>query len=322
MARDTGTNETISTYDSAGGKDFSVLATWESATDNDLVTATNSEALEIFKGSHDDQIDMIGGTYDASFFRILRPAPGEGHIGIPVVDGTVAAFVSTADIDWFRSISQDFTQIQDLVLKMTVNSASTRHTIQFNGGDEVAIGNIVIDCTNAGAGDVDGILNSSGGTIFMIDNLAINAGDTGLRCSDGVVYMYNNSATGCTNGIRRSFGTLHVVNNNSWSNSTNNFLGTLTTDTTNSTSTPTVVDAANDNYALLATDTAHKGAGTDLSADVNFAFNDDLNIKTRNQWDIGAFRYQWPFIRNGVSSLNVAKINDILIDDVETVAAA
>ena len=94
-ARRTATNENISTYDSAGGKDYTSLSAWESATDVNLVSAAQSEVLECYKGAHNDYVIVTGATANSSYFRIIRPAAGEGHSGIPKVDGSMVAFVKT-----------------------------------------------------------------------------------------------------------------------------------------------------------------------------------------------------------------------------------
>ena len=49
------------------------------------------------------------------------------------------------------------------------------------------------------------------------------------------------------------------------------------------------VDEANDDFHLASGDTSAKDAGTDLSADGQLAFSDDIDGATRSgSWDIGA----------------------------------
>ena len=81
----------------------------------------------------------------------------------------------------------------------------------------------------------------------------------------------------------RGAGTGTLFKNCGLSACTTGFAGT-STQTTCSTTTPTFVDGANDNFHLASGDTTWKDAGTDLSGN----FTDDIDAETRSgTWDIG-----------------------------------
>ena len=83
------------------------------------------------------------------------------------------------------------------------------------------------------------------------------------------IYNYNNKAT-------------VYAKNCGFSSVTTALSGTVT-ETTNSTSTPTFVDAANDDFHLDDEDATWHSEGTDLSA----TFTDDIDGDTRSAWSIG-----------------------------------
>ena len=83
--------------------------------------------------------------------------------------------------------------------------------------------------------------------------------------------------------------------------STNNLSGPTQTNAPGSNpqnaKTITFVDATNKDFHLAPTDTSARGAGTNLSADPNLAFNNDIDGFWRfNIWDIGADQLQDIFI--------------------------
>jgi len=287
-------NENISTYDSAGGKDYSDLGVWESFTDIDLVSAAQSEVLECYKGVHDDDVNMVGSINNSSYHRIIRPAPGEGHNGIPKLDGTVVAFSNTSNLSPFW-LAENYAQIQDLVLKSTVNEAADRFVIVMDDiyDYQKAIGCLVVDSTNTGSGSLlVGILFYNNHFIIncLIHNCervgfgGLNAGGTGLcyNCgsdSNDVGFQSNVQVTIVTNCVSSNNTTLD------WDTAAG---GSFTTTTcTAENDTPVFNDAANDDLRLDETDYICRKKGTDLSSDGVFAFDDDIMFNTRTFWDIG-----------------------------------
>jgi len=66
------------------------------------------------------------------------------------------------------------------------------------------------------------------------------------------------------------------------------------------------IDAPNKNFHLAFSDTSAKNSGSDLSADVNFAFDTDIDGQVRvNPWDIGADQFSDTVLQTQQSSPNL-----------------
>ncbi len=287
-ARKTGSNEQVTTYDSAGGKDFTSLNTWEQATDTDHVTDTETDVLECFKGAHaDGSVQLAGSTNNASFFRIIRPASGEGHNGIPLSDGTVVEFHSSSNF-LLLDIQETFTQIQDLVGKTTDNSTSQLTVFRVFADEAAFIGCMAYDSTNIGTGATKGFDNRPGvgNNGYIIDCLSHNNDNAGMLARNGNTFFYNCTVTdNVTNGMQQSGGTAVRKNCITQGNGTN-VLGTFTTTTSSDGESPSFVDSANDDFHLTSGD-ARANSGTDLSGDGAYAFDDDIDKETMSDWPIG-----------------------------------
>ncbi len=296
-SRKKATNENIQTYDSAGGKDYTVLAVWESATDIDMVTAAQSEVLEMFKGAHLDVVWLLGGTTDATYFRIMRPAAGQGHSGVPKSDGSC---VEVHLVDGYpMSLDEDFSQCQDWV---TTISSPTGSTSGFWTGKD---GNVVVGCITyditTGSGSNVGFSISAGasGTAYCIDCLASNvSGSTrfAFKVSTGTTYLYNFTEDGCDSAVRSVSGTTLNSTNCIFPDPLNDS-GTHNK-TTNRLTAASYRDSANDDFRL---DGQDRTAGTDLSADANFPFDDDIHDRVMGAaksgkkrvgtWDVGFHQF-------------------------------
>jgi hypothetical protein len=285
-SRRTGTNEHIGTYDSAGGKDYTSLSTWETTTDVDLTAGGigQSEVLECYKGVHDDIINVQGATTDASFFRIIRPAPGEIHSGIPKSDGTCVEFHNTGATYVFR-INESFFQLQDLVLK-SLAVGGTNNVINLSEADISLIGLLIYDSVLATINRAISVTPGGGNSAYIINCLIHNVKTRGVFCSTGTTYLYNLT--------ENDGGSLALeIQAPATCNSKNCVLdGPIFNDgvhnqTTNTLNTPIYRGISSDNFHLHKTDTVARGNGTDLSADGDFAFDDDIDLETRSAWDIG-----------------------------------
>ena len=300
-SRRIGANNNESTYDSAGGKDYSVMQTWESATDLDLVAAAQSESLECYKGAHDDDVIMTGIVGNSVYFRVIRPAAGEGHSAVPEVDGSMVAFVKTSFVAGIITIREDYSQIQDVVLDMNVNNASPSACVLMDnatGDNSAAVGVLVKRSVNSGAGSSHGFRTQTN-TYFIINCLANDCdNDALLIATSSTAYIYDFTEFDCARSIRIVSGCT-ANTKNCILDDTISVSGTHN-QTTNTTGTPTYVDSANDNFLLAPTDTVAIDNGTDLSADGSYAFDDDIlkNLRT-GSWDIGFNQ----FIAGGGGSL-------------------
>jgi hypothetical protein len=301
-SRITATNENISTYGGAG-RQYQLLATWEALTDIDLVTAEQSEVLEAYADdpSFPDRITFADGTTNATYFRILRAASGEGHGGIPGAGVHFTGTTATGTI----VISEEYVSIQDIEVTTTGNAAGTAHGIQIAAEGASVIG-CIAKSTNAGAGAGAGITVTGGViTIYVINSLAYECKTHGFWSAGGnTYYCYN--CTSVDNGengfFEGSSGTMVLKNCLGNSNTTADFSGgsfgastyNASSDATAAGTNPrisqtfTFVDAASDDYHLASSDSGARGRGTDLRNDATFPFNDDIDFEVlTSQWSIG-----------------------------------
>ena len=276
-----------------------------------------SPVLECYTGSYADAITMAGTTANATYFRIIRPAPGNSHNGTPGGGGVVFTDNSVGTI----VAAEAYCSIQDLILTESKSLAVGTVWCITGAANASYIGNIC-KSTNADIGDAGGIFVSHPSTgQKAINNLCYECKTQGIQTGGRnsiTNYVYNNTVINCgTYGIRfqTNTGTTGVVvstNNLCTGNGTDFavFGGTMTITQTycvsydataddwggagNHTGHTAVgyVDAANDNWHLANTDTQAIDLGTDLSADGVFAFDDDIDKETRiGTWDIGFDEY-------------------------------
>jgi hypothetical protein len=199
--------------------------------------------------------------------------------------------------------TENYFSVYDIAVKVTSSTAGV--TV---GGIVVGYGatsNRVVGCTVYDTGNTSsetasyGIYLDESGTNNVVANCfvtnvknstinPISKGITGAQFNTKSYYAYNNTVTNCNIGIQgATTGTFYVKNSIAQGNSTN-ITGTSINQTTNATS---GVTFAADGYHLDSTDTGAIGDGTDLSGDGTFAFDDDIDGDTRDDWDIGADEY-------------------------------
>ncbi len=294
------TTPNTSTYDSGGGRDYATLQGWEEATDIDLTAGGQSagEILDCYKGAHDDADRFDGATTDSSYFRVIKPADGEGHLdvnsGIPAVDGSMVAFVK-ADNPFLISIEENYSQAQDLVGKLGRSSTVAHYVFRAINFAGEFVGCMAIDGVNSGSGTIGGFQARVNGKV--IDCLAHNNDGNGFLADSGNGYFYNCTAEG--NGgdnFVEGAGTMIAKNCLADNPGGSDYSGgpTLTTcgssDATGSAGlqnqTYTFVNAGGDDFHYISGSDGI-GDGTDLSGDGTYAFDDDIDEDTRSAWDIG-----------------------------------
>lgn len=158
------------TYDSGGAgslpgggdPDYSTVATWEVASDNDL-SGTGITILDCYDSqAHDDGGVVIAGAtnVDNAHYRMIQssdscstPYIGKKNTGANFEYNTVTGTIFGVTEDWVR--------FQDLVTKLTLNTSSSTKYYNFNLGisNHVKVINCVIhDSSNSGGGtDPSGI---------------------------------------------------------------------------------------------------------------------------------------------------------------------
>lgn len=147
--------------------------------------------------------------------------------------------------------------------------------------------NIIYDFTG-GTGTSNGILMANGGTHYAYNNTVYNC-DYGYRFGAATTFVVkNNIAQDCNDGFFDVWESFESSSDYNISDLAGDAPGSSSKNSTN----VTFVDEANDDFHLSSSDTAAKDAGTDLSADVNLSFSDDMDGDSRTgTWDIGADEY-------------------------------
>lgn len=299
-ARRTGTSESISTY--GVSRNYSALSTWEAATDNDNVATTVSPVLECYDdaANFNDSVTLDGSTNNSTYFRIVRPAAGQGHDG---TSNNGVYFKRTSDAHIFY-INETNTQVQNLILTLTINNGSQDWYCGLAGANNVAfVGCLAFDSTNIGATSARGFGSITGNPMFFILCLAENGDDRGMYMITGTSRIYNCTVRGnANNGVQRD-GAATLTNVLSAANGADFNLGGSGTVTYCASSDATADDVggtgnrinqtftfanvAGNDFHLAVTDAGARNFGTSLSGDGTYAFDDDIDGQNFSTWDIG-----------------------------------
>ena len=142
-------------------RDFSSLSNWEVDNDRNLTTDLKSAVLECYDdaSSFDDNALLYSVTSSSSYFRIIRAASGEGHNGTPDV-GVTFDYTTDHEDGTFRC-NEQYSSIQDLIIKLTISSSSDRYTLHYDENYAVCSYSTVVGCfikgTNSGSGTAHGM---------------------------------------------------------------------------------------------------------------------------------------------------------------------
>lgn len=320
----TQTNWTVDT-DSGESPDYTSLNAWENDTTNvkhDCVTNDlwHNVACYATSGAADTaSVDWTGwDTSPTQYIRLYTPAatPGGRHDGKwttdtyrlevtnvqtsmnirynsgadhMIMDGMQFGYISTYRTSGFLVLCDStgdadaYYKIFSCVFKGTFSSTSANLSLlQCNRTDPDYF---IINCTFHGA-------NGGSGSHTGVE-LGVSSAPE--------VYMYNCTIRDCDTGLSRTSGNARAKNVAINDCDTACFSGTPHGDSTNNASddstewgTPsnsgeiTFVDEGNDDLHLASGDTICRGNGTDLSADSDFSFSDDIDGDTRSAWDIGS----------------------------------
>lgn len=315
-SRRTGTNESVNTYGDAT-RNYTVLATWEADTDINLVTGTISYVLECYDdaASFNDYVTIAGATTSSSYFRIIRPAAGQGHDGTP----NNGVYFNSTSAQHIFLINEANSQVQDIIATLSVNSATSFVCFGSSAtGGGVFVGCIAFDSTNIGTGVARGFGIGNVANVKFINCFAHNNSSHGFLTSAGVAggntFYYNCISTnnGGNGFLFQSTANTYSLKNclsigNLLTAFVNSSTGTMDVDycasddlsaddwggTGNITSASvTFANSAGNDFHLASTDTDVIDDGTDLSADATYPFDDDIDKTTRTgSWDIGFDEY-------------------------------
>jgi hypothetical protein len=308
-SRPSGTNENISTYGN-GTRDYTSAGTWESDTDNDLVTLTTTEVLECYadSASFTEQVTIAGATTDTTYFRIIRAHEDSFHFGSKS-SGVVFTPDNGSNI---VSVTESNFKVSDIAATGAFDSGSPRYVLSVGGTTTgVVVSNIyVYDITNSGAGTASGFTVISGTESIFVNCAVNNTDGDGILSSiatTGSLHMYNCSMRDiAVRAFRNGNSTAPnpiLKNCLSADAGTADFFGTYAAGTeynassdatapgTNSQTDQTFTFSGAGEILLASGDAGARELGVDLSGDGTFAFTDDFQAGTRpfgSSWDIGA----------------------------------
>ncbi len=153
------------------GRDYSTIAAWEAATDNDLVTAGDIEKGEAYDDSNFSEAVTFGGaTTDASNYRILVAARGEEYD--PDTDtGCYNSVSSTSNV--FR-INEDYFRLQYFGAAQNSSSSSAVHCFR-SDQDNVGIDGC-FGLKDQGTPGFGGVFFRGGGDNLQITNCIARGG--------------------------------------------------------------------------------------------------------------------------------------------------
>lgn len=299
-----------STIKSSGG-DYSSLSAWEAAKQADIVAADQIQEAECYDFAVTDTCTIAGWTVDATrYIRIFTPSD-ERH------DGTTASgFRMTANTtsDILR-LAENFIRIEGLALiQPNANVTAVGNVGMDAAAGDIRVSHCVVSSTVSPVSDQAGwalyFPSIDASVVLRIWNNIIydwgnGAGSNGyginlLTTTGAVAYVYNNTIYNCRAGIVTD-STNHLLKNNICdTNSAADYSGTVSasclTNLSSDTSSPNAALRSLDpTYTNEAGRDLHLASGdgeddgTDLSADGNIAFSDDIDGDTRTgSWDVGA----------------------------------
>jgi hypothetical protein len=304
-ARLTGSQENINPYGT--GRTYTVLSTWEAATDNNLVTSGQSEVLECYddETSFDNAITLADTITSGSYFRIIRPATAEGH------DGTTNNGVTfSVTGQFFATVTEDYVSLQDLIVTGANNTTNEQFLVDADNTQLRAIGMLIYDAANSGSGTYGGFAtsNPSGGiNVFALcladntDDHGFNANrDNGVNSETAVVLNCVSANNGDDNFRGRSNVTWEIRNcigDNPTSEDFDDAVGVWnitycassdgTATGTGSRTTQSFSFVSASDFHLQSGDGGAKDFGTSLLTDTYFPFTDDIDGADFVTWDIG-----------------------------------
>jgi len=241
--------------------------------------ATEANLSQRHQGKWDDAKYNINNTTTWRALRVL-----DDNIKI---DGLQIYNRPTSGYDQ-NGISVEIGSLADAEIKNNI--------VRYAGSNGTAVNGILLTLVTGSGKIYDNIVYDVGG-----NGISSDCGGNALRC-----YFYNNTVVNSATGYNLSGYQDTSWKNNIAQNCTNGFNGNYYSDSdynisdvaadapgTNSKNSTTVLfaDRIGKDFHLATNDTAARNAGTDLSADANFAFATDIDGHTRpngGTWDIGA----------------------------------
>jgi len=308
------------------GGDYTSASAWEAGEQRDLVAADEIALGEItgdWSGGADTTyllIDNVNWTTDATHYISLYTAEDARHPG----RWDTNKYVLSVSSQWNGVVRVDanYVRIDGLQIENVWTDATTGNVVGINqnghgdehtnniirwggGGTPDSASDAGIQYDGAAAGTHKARNNiiydwymgmyfdygAAGTTFVLYDNTINDNVSTGIWIQDSVgdvtLYMKNNICNG--NGAadyNETTFTTYVHSKNISEDATS-------PDASYQSMAVVFVDEANDDFHVDVSDTYARGAGDDLSADAQMAFNDDIDGFMREvAWDIGADQFR------------------------------
>jgi len=288
---------------------YASLSAWEAAEDGIALT----EPMTVYcEGTAADTtiVDIAGWTGNSATNTItITTTQANRHIG--VWDNSKYRLVVSTTTARVLQASESYVRIVGLQVENSANSSNGDGIGIAPAIDDVRVSHNIVRAT---AADSDNGIENDGRDSLIYNNIIYDFGDSGFRSlsnnGDGSVYIYNNTIDGTKggNGIYAYQGTVIAKNNIIQNCSSNDYFGTFdgssnynisgdatTTGGANdkASTAVTFANSSDNDFRLSSNDTAAKDAGTDLSADPNLSFSNDIQSQSRpgnglGSWDIGA----------------------------------
>jgi len=335
------TNDTVGV-----GRAYSSLNEWEAAEQRDLTTGPDTMKVFCDGVTADVANFKIDGwtTGQDAYIHILTTQDNR-HNGI--FDTTKYRLTVTQsggdDKRGALQVIESHVRIEGLQITTDNSNTNIIDCIEFDAGGSAGgvrwfASYCIFKSDNPSNGHHKGISieDVSNGRAFIFNNIiydlpgpfgfGIRAGDAGMTS-----FMYNNTIINSDTGISVANGTMTVKNNIIQDCGSACYIGTfdvastsnLTDDSTGPQSGPeffdslAFADSASDDFHLAVADTSKTSGGIDLSADVDIAFSDDIDLDTRSVWYVGADEFleavdlfprefgfnRPPFFRGGTDTL-------------------
>lgn len=234
-----------------GNNDYSTIAAWNTATQIDLTLATGSDEIRIgniYDGTYNEWASLQGATTDATHYRMLRVADGEGHD--PLVAGNNGVYIHN-DLNVLRPREDYFKLVGPMLVECTHTGSSNRRVIQVtNNATDGTIHGLYVRMTG-GTGTNRGInINQSSTNNWHVQNCIVvgSGGSDGLdvgiySTASSLVEVYHNcvynvdSGSGVGNGIElATLGVGLVFNNIVIGSGSSDFVGTYASSNGNASS--------------------------------------------------------------------------------------
>lgn len=170
-----------------GNPDYSVVATWEAASDNDLAAYTGPVVLDCYDSQdHSTSAQILLGGATNTSATAHREIRSSANCANPWTGkkGTGANFFNTGATGCVFLSSEGYVVLVDLYGKITSNSTSGYFAFSFEGVANRAINCVAGDCTNIGTGVSGGFRLLYANNLLCYNCIALGCDGTGFYSYD------------------------------------------------------------------------------------------------------------------------------------------